>query len=51
MLSQSGEMLQEVQARIQDNFVQLLRFDVETGETFNIQVELNNFQLTENFIV
>ncbi|QSJ15144.1 DUF1822 family protein [Nostoc sp. UHCC 0702] len=51
LLSQFGEVLQEVQARIQDNFVQLLRFDVETGETFNIQIELNNFQLTENFIV
>ncbi|MBD2388133.1 DUF1822 family protein [Cylindrospermum sp. FACHB-282] len=49
--SESGEVLQEVQARSQDNFVQLLRFDVETGVTFNIQVQLYNFQITENFIV
>lgn len=51
LLSKSEEILQQVQARHQDNFIQLLRFEVETGETFKIQVELNNFQLTENFIV
>ncbi|AFZ23091.1 Protein of unknown function (DUF1822) [Cylindrospermum stagnale PCC 7417] len=49
--SEDRQVLQEVQARSQDNFVQMLRFDVETGVTFNIQVELNNFQITENFIV
>ncbi|MBU7581840.1 MAG: DUF1822 family protein [Nostoc sp. TH1S01] len=51
LLSESGEILQQVQARSQDNFVQLLRFDVAVGEQFKIQVALNNFQITENFIV
>lgn len=51
LLSESCEILQQVQARSQDNFVQLLRFDVATGEKFKIKVELNNFQITENFIV
>ncbi len=50
-LLSEGEMLGEVQARSQDNYVQLPRFDVEKGESFNIQVTLNNFQITENFII
>ncbi|MBD2195808.1 MULTISPECIES: DUF1822 family protein [Calothrix] len=50
LLSESGDMLQEVEARSQDNFVQLPRFDVESGENFCIQVGLNNFQIRENFI-
>ncbi len=51
LLSESGDMLQEVQTRSQDNFVQLPRFDVEPGENFSIKVELDNFHITENFIV
>lgn len=50
-LLSSGEMLGEVQARSQDNYVQLPRFDVEAGESFTVQVALNNFQMTENFII
>jgi hypothetical protein len=50
-LLSEGEMLGEVQARSQDNYVQLPRFDVETGERFSIQVILNNFQIAENFII
>lgn len=51
LLSESGDLLQQVQARSQDNFVQLPRFDVEQGENFCIQVGLNNFQIVENFII
>jgi hypothetical protein len=51
LLSESGDMLEEVQARSQDNFVQLPRFDVEPGENFGIQVGLNNFQIVENFMI
>lgn len=50
-LLSSGELLGEVQARSQDNYVQLPRFDVETGERFSIKVTLNNFQIAENFII
>jgi hypothetical protein len=50
-LLSSGEILGEVQARRQDNYIQLPRFDVETGESFNIQIALDNFQITENFVI
>lgn len=51
LFSVQGEILQEVQGRIQDSYVQLKLFDGEVGECFSIQIDLNNYQITENFII
>ncbi|MEH1840037.1 MAG: DUF1822 family protein [Nostoc sp.] len=51
LFSVQGEILQEVQGRIQDSYVQLKLFDGEVGECFSIQINLNNYQITENFII
>jgi hypothetical protein len=51
LLLESGETIQEVQAREQDNYVQLKRFDVEVGEYFNIQIALDGYQIAESFVV
>ena len=51
LLSDRGEILQQVQARIQDIFVQLKLFDGEVGECFSIQVALDSCQITENFVI
>ncbi|MFL9454201.1 DUF1822 family protein [Tolypothrix bouteillei VB521301_2] len=51
LLSESGEIIQEVQAREQDNYVQLKLFEGEVGECFRIQVALNDRQVTENFVI
>ncbi|MCC5645881.1 DUF1822 family protein [Nostoc sp. CHAB 5824] len=51
LLSNQGEIIQQVQARIQDNYVQLKLFDGQVGECFSIQVALNNYQITENFMI
>ncbi|MDZ8088415.1 MAG: DUF1822 family protein [Nostoc sp. DedQUE12b] len=51
LLSDRGEILQEVQARTQDIYVQLKLFHGEVGECFSIQIELNNYQITESFII
>ncbi|KYC42385.1 hypothetical protein WA1_20675 [Scytonema hofmannii PCC 7110] len=51
LLLESGEIIQEIQAREQDNYVQLKLFSGEVGECFSIQVTLNNYQITENFVI
>jgi hypothetical protein len=51
LLLESGEIIQEVQARVQDNYIQLKRFDGEVGECFSIQVALDSCQITENFVI
>ena len=51
LLSTEGDIIQEVQTRVQDNYVQLKRFDGEVGESFSIQVALNDYQITENFVI
>ena len=51
MLSTSGEILQEVQARVQDNYIQLKRFKTKPGKGFTIQVAVDNFCLTEEFVI
>ncbi|ACC85396.1 DUF1822 family protein [Nostoc punctiforme] len=51
LLSEQGEILQEVQARVQDMYVQLKLFDGEVGERFSIQVTLDSCQITENFVI
>lgn len=51
LLTQSTQIIQEVQARIQDNYMQLKLFQGEVGECFSIQVSLDSFQITEDFII
>ncbi|MUG91173.1 DUF1822 family protein [Scytonema sp. UIC 10036] len=51
LLLESGETIQEVQAREQDNYVQLKLFSGEVGECFTIQVTLDSYQITENFVI
>lgn len=51
LLLESGEIIQEVQARKQDNYIQLKRFDGEVGECFSIQVAFDSYQITENFVI
>lgn len=51
LLLESGEIIQQVQAREQDNYIQLKRFDGEVGECFSIQVALDSCQITENFVI
>jgi hypothetical protein len=49
LLSPSGEMLQEVRSRSQDNYIQLKRFRGLPGECFDIQVSFHETCLTEMF--
>ncbi|MEM7580555.1 MAG: DUF1822 family protein [Cyanobacteria bacterium P01_A01_bin.80] len=51
LLSESAEVIQEVQSRFQDNYVQLKLFEGEIGECFSIQVILDSYQVTEHFII
>ncbi|WP_317616640.1 DUF1822 family protein [Nostoc sp. 'Peltigera membranacea cyanobiont' 232] len=51
LLSDQGEILQQVQARIQDIYVQLKLFDGEVGECFSIQVALDSCQIAESFVI
>ena len=49
LLSKAGKILQEVQSRIQDNYIQLKPFKGEKGKRFQIQVSLGSLSITENF--
>ncbi|WP_138506237.1 DUF1822 family protein [Nostoc sp. PA-18-2419] len=51
LLLESEEIIQEVQAREQDNYIQLKRFDGEVGERFSIQITFDNHQVIENFVI
>ncbi len=51
LLSSKEDLIQEVQARVQDNYVQLKLFEGEVGEGFSIQVILDSYQMTENFVI
>ncbi|MBW4594114.1 MAG: DUF1822 family protein [Brasilonema angustatum HA4187-MV1] len=51
LLSSSGATLQEFQSRTQDNLIQLKRFTCPKGKTFKIQVTIDNFSITEDFVV
>ncbi|GET40741.1 hypothetical protein MiSe_55520 [Microseira wollei NIES-4236] len=51
MLSQTGETVQEVASRSQDNFIQLRRFKTQPGTCFSIQVHLDDLNITEDFMV
>lgn len=49
LLSDSGVVLQEVQSRSQDNYIQLKRFRGNYGECFRIQVATSDVSVTETF--
>jgi hypothetical protein len=51
LLSEQGDIIQQVQARTQDIYIQLKLFDGEVGEGFSIQVALDKYQITENFMI
>ncbi|MCW5312981.1 DUF1822 family protein [Nostoc sp. KVJ3] len=51
LFSQSESILQEIQSRIQDNFIQLKRFICPPGKTFKIQVAIDEFSVTEEFVI
>jgi hypothetical protein len=51
MLSETGEILQEVRSRNQDNYIQLKRFSAQTGDSFKIRVAFNEISITENFLL
>lgn len=51
LLSSSGATLQELKSRSQDNFIQLKRFTCPIGKNFRIQVAINDFSLTEDFLI
>ncbi|NES22982.1 MAG: DUF1822 family protein [Symploca sp. SIO3E6] len=50
MLSTSGEILQEVQARDQDQYIQIKRFKTKPGKGFRIQLAVDNFCVEEEFV-
>jgi Protein of unknown function (DUF1822) len=50
MLSEFDEILQEVRSRSHDNYIQLKRFEGQTGDIFRIQIALNDISITEDFI-
>ena len=50
LLLESGETLQSVQSRSLDNFIQLV-FSGQPGESFSIQVALDDASVTENFSI
>jgi hypothetical protein len=49
LLSESGDILQDVQSRSQDNYIQLKGFRGNPGESFNIQVAFGDASMTETF--
>lgn len=49
LLSSSEDLLQESEARIQDNMIQLKRFTCPVGTNFKIKVALDDFSITEDF--
>lgn len=51
MLSESGEILQEVESRSVDNYIQLKRFRGLPGEIFAIQLTFGEASVTENFAI
>lgn len=51
LVSDSGVILQEVQSRNQDNYIQLKRFRGVREECFNIQVAFGDTLVTETFTI
>lgn len=51
LVTETGETLQEVQSRSQDNYIQLRRFRCQPGECFNIEVAVGDARVTESFTI
>ncbi|MEM7553921.1 MAG: DUF1822 family protein [Cyanobacteria bacterium P01_A01_bin.84] len=51
MLSAAGDNIQEVQARNQDNYIQLKRFKSNLGNLFSLQITFDNLTWEERFII
>ncbi|WP_193199195.1 DUF1822 family protein [Nostoc sp. MG11] len=51
LLLESGEIIQNVVSRSNDNYIQLKRFRGYSGEGFNIQVSDGNFTIKETFVI
>ncbi len=49
LLSKAGKKLQEVNSRVQDNYIQLKPFKGEPGKQFSVQINLENLILNESF--
>ncbi|MFW6296224.1 MAG: DUF1822 family protein [Halothece sp.] len=51
LLTDTGEVLEEVRSRLSDDYIQLPRFRGHSGERFRIQVALDAASVTEDFII
>ncbi len=51
ILVESGKVLQAVQSRSQDYYIQLNHFKGQPGTCFSIQLTLGDFSITENFSI
>ncbi|MGB3208749.1 MAG: DUF1822 family protein [Crinalium sp.] len=51
LISESGDILEEVRSRIADNFIQLPLITGNQGEQFQIQIALNDAIITESFLI
>jgi hypothetical protein len=49
LLSKAGKILQEVQARSEDNYIQLIPFKGKPGKRFSIEVSLRDISVREDF--
>ncbi|HEY9612167.1 DUF1822 family protein [Allocoleopsis sp.] len=49
LLSKAGKILHEVQARDEDNYIQLIPFKGKPGKRFSIEVSLRNISVREDF--
>jgi Protein of unknown function (DUF1822) len=49
--SSSGEILQSVEAEGEDNYIQIPRFRCSPEFAFSVKVALNEFEITEDFVV
>jgi Protein of unknown function (DUF1822) len=51
LLSKAGNVLQEVESRSQDNYIQLRPFKGEQGKCFSLEVSFGTVQLKEDFVL
>lgn len=51
LLNESGQILREVKAQSEDNFIQLPRFRGEPKECFSLQISHNAFSVKEDFVI
>lgn len=49
LLSKGGKKLQEVNSRVQDNYIQLKPFKGEPGKQFSVQISCENLIVNEHF--